>query len=63
MTDLHILSDQEVAQFIFIFIIIIFFYCYQIFLMFGLIGSIKTFAKVPGVGMNVGPYVAYILYI
>ena len=31
--------------------------------MFGLIGSIKTFSKVLGVGMNVGPYMAYILYI
>ena len=31
--------------------------------MFGLIGSIKTFSKVLGVGMKVGPYMAYILYI
>ena len=31
--------------------------------MFGLIGSIKTFSKVLGVDMNVGPYMAYILYI
>ena len=31
--------------------------------MFGLIGSIKTFSKVLGVGMNVGPYMAYVLYI
>ena len=30
---------------------------------FGLIGSIKTFSNVPGVGMNVGPYMVYILYI
>ena len=30
---------------------------------FGLIGSVKTFSKVLGVGMNVGPYMAYILYI
>ena len=30
--------------------------------MFGLIGSVKTFSKVLGVGMNVGPYMAYILY-
>ena len=29
---------------------------------FGLIGSVKTFSKVLGVGMNVGPYMAYILY-
>ena len=33
------------------------------FYMFGLIGSVKTFSKVLGVGMNVGPYMAYILYI
>ena len=33
------------------------------FYMFGLIGSIKTFSKVLAVGMNVGPYMAYILYI
>ena len=31
--------------------------------MFGLIGSITTFSKVLGVGMNVGPYMAYILYV
>ena len=31
--------------------------------MFGLIGSVKTFSKVLGVGMNVGPFMAYILYI
>ena len=31
--------------------------------MFGLIGSIKSFSKVLGVGMNVGPCMAYILYI
>ena len=31
--------------------------------MFGLIGYIKTFSKVPGVCMNVGPYMTYILYI
>ena len=31
--------------------------------MFGLIGSVKTFSKVLAVGMNVGPYMAYILYI
>ena len=31
--------------------------------MFGLIGSVKTFSKVLGVGINVGPYMAYILYI
>ena len=30
---------------------------------FGLIGSVKTFSKVLGVGMNVGPYMAYILNI
>ena len=30
--------------------------------MFGLIGSIKTFSKVLGVGMNVGPYIFYPLY-
>ena len=30
---------------------------------FGLIGSVKTFSKVLGVGMNVSPYMAYILYI
>ena len=30
---------------------------------FGLIGSVKTFSKVLRVGMNVGPYMAYILYI
>ena len=28
--------------------------------MFGLIGSVKTLSKVLGVGMNVGPYMAYI---
>ena len=28
--------------------------------MFGLIGSVKTFSKVLGVGMNVGPYMDYI---
>ena len=32
------------------------------FYTFGLIGSVKTFSKVLGVGMNVGPYMAYILY-
>ena len=31
------------------------------FYTFGLIGSIETFSKVLGVGMNVGPYMAYIL--
>ena len=31
--------------------------------MFGLIGSVKFFSKVPGVGMNVAPYMAYVLYI
>ena len=31
--------------------------------MFVLIGSIKTFSKVLEVGMNVGPYMVYILYI
>ena len=31
--------------------------------MFGLIGSVKTFSKVPGVGMNIGPHIAYVLYI
>ena len=31
--------------------------------MFGLIRSVKTFSKVLGVGKNVGPYMAYILYI
>ena len=30
---------------------------------FGLIRSIKTFSNVLGGGMNVGPYMAYILYI
>ena len=30
---------------------------------FGIIGSIKTFSKVLGVGMNVGPYMAHIFYI
>ena len=30
---------------------------------FGLIRSVKSFSKVLGVGMNVGPYMAYILYI
>ena len=35
----------------------------HIFDMFALIGSIKTFSKVLGDGMNVGPYMAYILYI
>ena len=33
------------------------------FYTFGLTGSIKTFSKVLGVAMNVGPYMAYILYI
>ena len=33
------------------------------FYTFGLIGSVKTFSKVLGVGMNVGPYMTYILYI
>ena len=28
--------------------------------MFGLIRSVKTFSKLLGVGMNVGPYMAYI---
>ena len=27
------------------------------FYMFGLIGSVKTFSKVIGVGMNLGPYI------
>ena len=31
--------------------------------MYGLLGSVKTFSKVLGVGMNVGTYMAYILYI
>ena len=31
--------------------------------MFGLIGSVKTLSKVLGVGMNVGPYMAYIFYV
>ena len=31
--------------------------------MFDLIRSIKTFSKIPGVDMNVGPYMAYVLYI
>ena len=34
----------------------------HIFDMFGLIGSVKTFSKDLGVGMNVGPYIGYILY-
>ena len=33
------------------------------FYTFGLIRSIKTFSKVLGVGMNVGLYMVYILYI
>ena len=59
MTDLHIFSDP-VSDFwkcpkkVF---------CVAFFYMFGLIGSVKTFLKVLGVGMNVGPYMAYILYI
>ena len=35
----------------------------HIFDMFGLIRSIKTFSKVQGVSMNIGPYMAYNLYI
>ena len=31
--------------------------------MFGLNGYIKTFSKVPGVSLNVSPYMAYVLYI
>ena len=66
MTDLLILSDP-VSDFwkcpkkglknIYWQFLTIFFY------MFGLIGSVKTFSKVLEVGMNVGPYMAYILYI
>ena len=33
------------------------------FYMFSIITSVKTFSKVLGVGMNVGPYMGYILYI
>ena len=63
MTDLLILLDP-VSDFwkcpkkgFFLHFLTTFFY------MFGLIGSVKTFSKVLGVGMNVGPYMAYNLYI
>ena len=65
--NLHILSDpvsdfwkcpkKGLKKKIFLHCLTIFFY------MFGLIGSIKTFSKVLVVGMNVGPYIAYILNI
>ena len=38
-------------------------YFLPFFYTFSLIKSIKTFSKVMGVSMNVGPYMAYILYI
>ena len=53
MTNLHILSDP-VSDF---------WKCPTFFDTFGLIGSVKTFSKILGVGMNIGPYMAYILYI
>ena len=67
MTNLHILSDP-VNNFWkcpkkFLFLIIFLNFLTAFFDMFGLIGSVKTFSKVLGVGMNVGPYMAYILYI
>ena len=60
MTDLHILwtglQFLEVPQKVF------FLHFFTTFFdTIGLIGSTKTLSK--GVGMNVGPYVAYILYI
>ena len=67
MTNLHILSNP-VSDFWkcpkkgFKKIIVLHFFT-TFFYMFGLIGSVKTFSKVLGVGMNVGPYMAYILYI
>ena len=66
MTNLHILSNpvsdvwkcpKKVVFFLFFFAFFTTF-----FDTFGLIGSVKTFSKVLGVGMNVGPYMAYILY-
>ena len=55
MMDMHILSDP-VSNFwkcpkkgVYIFFVVIF---NHIFYMFGLIGYIKTFSKVLGVGMN-----------
>ena len=33
------------------------------FYTFGFIRSVKTFSKVPGFGMNIDPYMAYVLYI
>ena len=65
--DLHILSDP-VSNFFkcpkkrFKKIIVWLFFTTIVYT-FGLIGSVKTFSKVLGVGMNVGPYIGYILYI
>ena len=66
MTDLLILSDP-VSDFWkcpkkgFNLFFIFWHFFTTFFDMFGLIGSVKTFSKVLEVGMNVGPYVAYIL--
>ena len=66
MTDLLILSDPvsyfwKCPQKFFFFF---FWHFLTTFLdAFGLIRSVKTFSKVLGVGMNVGPYMAYIFYI
>ena len=39
------------------------FFCIFLTTFFDTFESVKTFSKVLGVGMNVGPYMAYILYI
>ena len=39
------------------------FFYHVFFDTFGLIRSVKTFSKVPGIGINVGPYMVYVLYI
>ena len=67
MTNLHILSDpvsdfgsapkRGLKKLFFLHFLTTFFDT------FGLIGSVKTFSKFLGVGRNVGPYMAYILYI
>ena len=66
MMDLHILQIQSpifgsAPKRYFFFFFLAFFTTF--FYMFGLIRSIETFSKVPGVSMKVGPYMAYVSYI
>ena len=66
MMDLHILSDPVSDFWKFpkkgLYFLLLHFLT-TFFQTFGLTGSVKTFSKVPGVGMNVGPYMALMLYI